>query len=288
VGPTAPPRDRRVRDSVLRVKSFRDQKILITGASSGIGRLMAKAFGAEGALVILWGRERVALETVEKEFRESGMRCAAYPCDLARRDSSDAAARRVIRDHGAIDILINNAGVVSGRPLLEISDAEIAGTFDVNALAPIWTTRAFLPTMIERGRGHIVTIASAAGLIGVPRLTDYAASKHAVVGFDDALRAELRHLGHRQIRTTVVCSYFISTGLFEGASASSPLLPILTPEYAARQIVRAIRRGRRRLLLPRTVAVVYLARLLPVPILDWIARALGVTRSMDGFRGRRT
>jgi len=179
-------------------------------------------------------------------------------------------------------------GWTQGRPLLEISDAEIAGTFDVNALAPIWTTRAFLPTMIERGRGHIVTIASAAGLIGVPRLTDYAASKHAVVGFDDALRAELRHLGHRQIRTTVVCSYFISTGLFEGASASSPLLPILTPEYAARQIVRAIRRGRRRLLLPRTVAVVYLARLLPVPILDWIARALGVTRSMDGFRGRRT
>jgi all-trans-retinol dehydrogenase (NAD+) len=270
------------------VKSFRDQKILITGAASGIGKLMAGMFGAEGALVILWGRERNALEAVEKEFRESRMRCAAYLCDLSRRDSIDDTAKRVIRENGPIDILINNAGVVSGRPLLEISDAEIEETFDVNALAPIWTTRAFLPTMIQRGRGHIVTIASAAGLIGAPRLTDYAASKHAAVGFDDALHAELRHMGHHGIRTTVVCSYFISTGLFEGARASTPLFPILTPEYAAHQIVRAIRRGRRRLLLPRLVAVVYLARLLPAPIFDWIARTLGVTRSMDGFTGRRS
>ena len=118
-------------------------------------------------------------------------------------------------------------------------------------------------------------------------MTDYAASKHAAVGFDDALRSELRHLGHRGIRTTVVCPYFISTGMFEGAGAASPLFPILTPDYATRQIVRAIHRGRQRLLLPRTVALVYLARLLPAPIFDWIMRTLGVTRCMDGFKGRR-
>jgi all-trans-retinol dehydrogenase (NAD+) len=76
--------------------------------------------------------------------------------------------------------------------------------------------------------------------------------------------------------------------MFEGASTTTPLLPILTPEYATRQIVRAIRRKRRRLLLPRTVLLVYLMRLLPTPIFDWIARALGVTRSMDGFTGRRS
>ena len=270
------------------MKCFLDQKILITGASSGIGKLMAEAFAAEGARVILWGREQAALEAVGKELTERGMRCASYLCDVSRRDSIYDTAERVIREHGPIDILINNAGVVSGRPLLEISDAEIEQTFDVNALAPIWTTRAFLPTMIERGRGHIVTIASAAGLIGAPRLTDYAASKHAAVGFNDALRSELRHLGHRGIRTTVVCPYFISTGMFEGATAATPLFPVLTPDYATRQIVRAIRRGRRRLLLPRAIGVVFLARLLPAPVFDWIARALGVTRSMDGFRGRRS
>jgi all-trans-retinol dehydrogenase (NAD+) len=266
---------------------FFDQNILITGASSGIGKLMAETFAAEGARVILWGLERAALEAVDKELHERGLRCATYLCDVSRRFSVYDTAKRVISEHGAIDILINNAGVVSGRPLLELSDAEIELTFGVNALAPIWTTRAFLPAMIARGRGHIVTIASAAGLIGTPRLTDYAASKYAVVGFDDALRSELRHLGHRGIRTTVVCPYFISTGMFEGVRAATPLFPILTPEYATRQIVRAIRRGRRRLLLPRAVGLLFLARLLPVPIFDWIMRALGVTQSMDGFKGRR-
>jgi all-trans-retinol dehydrogenase (NAD+) len=269
------------------VEHFFDQKILITGASSGIGKLMAETFAAEGARVILWDINRVTLEAVEKELAERGLHCATYLCDVSSRDSVHDTAKRVIREHGPIDILINNAGVVSGRPLLEISDAEIERTFGVNALAPIWTTRAFLPAMIERGRGHIVTIASAAGLIGVPKMTDYAASKHAAVGFDDALRSELRHLGHRGIRTTVVCAYFISTGLFDGASKATPLLPILTPDYATRQIVRAIRRGRRRLLLPRAIALVYLGRLLPPPIFDWIVRALGVTRSMDDFTGRR-
>jgi all-trans-retinol dehydrogenase (NAD+) len=269
------------------VERFFDQKILITGASSGIGKLMAETFSTEGARVILWDCNRVTLEAVEKELTERGLRCTTYLCDVSSRDSVYDTAKRVIEEHGPIDILINNAGVVSGRPLLEISDAEIERTFGVNALAPIWTTRAFLPTMIERDRGHIVTIASAAGLIGAPKMTDYAASKHAAIGFDDALRSELRHLGHRGIRTTVVCAYFISTGMFDGAGTATPLFPILTPDYATRQIVRAIRRGRRRLLMPRAVALVYLGRMLPVPIFDWIVRALGVTRSMDGFTGRR-
>jgi all-trans-retinol dehydrogenase (NAD+) len=269
------------------VERFFDQKILITGASSGIGKLMAETFAAEGARVILWDCNRLTLEATEKELTERGLRCTTYLCDVSSRDSVYDTAKRVIDEHGPIDILINNAGVVSGRPLLEISDAEIERTFGVNALAPIWTTRAFLPTMIERDRGHIVTIASAAGLIGAPKMTDYAASKHAAIGFDDALRSELRHLGHRGIRTTVVCAYFISTGMFDGAGTATPLFPILTPDYATRQIVRAIRRGRRRLLMPRAVALVYLGRMLPVPIFDWIVRALGVTRSMDGFTGRR-
>ncbi len=269
------------------MEDFFDKKILITGGSSGIGKLMAETFAAEGARVIVWGLERVALEALEKEMSERGLSCATYVCDVSRRELVYDTAKRVIREHGPIDILINNAGVVSGRPLLEISDAEIELTFAVNALAPIWTTRAFLPTMIERGRGHIVTIASAAGLLGAPRLTDYAASKHAAFGFDEALRTELRHLGHRAIRTTVVCPYFISTGMFEGVKAASPLFPILEPEYAAQQIVRAIRRGRRRLLLPRAIGLVFLARLLPTPIFDWIVQAFGITQSMDNFRGRR-
>jgi len=187
-----------------------------------------------------------------------------------------------------IDICVANAGLGLGLEPIQSGDPDDwAAMLDTNVKGLLHTVRAVLPGMIARGRGHIVTIASAAGLIGTPWLTDYAASKHAAVGFDDALRSELRHLGHRGIRTTVVCAYFISTGMFEGAGAATPLFPILTPDYATRQIVRAIRRGRRRLLLPRAVALVYLGRLLPAPIFDWIVRALGVTRSMDAFTGRR-
>lgn len=268
------------------MRSFRDQKILITGATRGLGKLIAEALAAEGASVILWGRDTAALEAVAKSMTERGWHCAAYFCDVADREQVSATAQRVIREHGPIDILINSAGVVSGKPLLEIPDEAIEQSFAVNSLALFWTARAFLPSMIERGHGHIVTIASAAGLIGTPFLTDYAASKHAAVGFDDALRSELRHLGHRNIRTTAVCSYYISTGMFDGASAASPLFPILTPEYATRRIIQSIRRRRRRLLLPRTVMAVYLIRLLPTPVFDWVARVLGLTKSMNAFKGR--
>jgi all-trans-retinol dehydrogenase (NAD+) len=268
------------------VRSFRDQKVLITGATRGLGKLIAEAFASEGASVVLWGRNAAALEAVAKPITERGRQCAAYVCDVADREQVYDTAHRVIREHAPIDILINSAGVVSGKPLLEIPDEAIEQTFAVNSLALFWTTRAFLPAMIERGHGHIVTIASASGLIGTPFLTDYAASKHAAVGFDDALRCELRHLGHRNIRTTVACTYYISTGMFDGAAAATPLFPILTPEYATRRIVEAIRRGRRRLLLPGTVFAVYPIRLLPTRVFDWVARVLGVTKSMDGFKGR--
>ena len=96
----------------------------------------------------------------------------------------------------------------------------------------------------------------------------------------------MRHLGHRNIRTTLVCPYFVSTGMFEGAKAATPLFPILAPRYVVRHIVRAIRRRRRRLLLPGTVVIVYLARLLPTAAFDGILRLLGVARSMDEFKGR--
>jgi len=100
---------------------------------------MAETFAAEGARVILWDCNRDALETVGKKLNERGLRCATYFCDVSSRDMIYDTAERVIREHGPVDILINNAGVVSGRPLLEISDAEIERTFGVNALAPIWT-----------------------------------------------------------------------------------------------------------------------------------------------------
>jgi len=267
------------------MSDFKEKNVLITGAASGIGRLMAEKIAAQQAHVILWDLNADDLRAVSEELGRRGQRCSTYVCDVSDREAVYATAARVLEDCGPLDVLINNAGIVSGRPLLEIPDEAIERTFRVNVLALFWTTRAFLPAMLERRSGHIVTIASAAGLVGTARLTDYCASKHAAVGFDDALRLELRHLG-QNIRTTVVCPFYIATGMFEGVkSRASWLLPILDPDSVTEKIVRAIRKERRRVLLPPTIASIYAARLLPTWLFDALMRALGVTRSMDEFKG---
>jgi all-trans-retinol dehydrogenase (NAD+) len=176
--------------------------------------------------------------------------------------------------------------VVSGRPLLELPDEKIEATFAVNALSLFWTSKAFLPAMLARGRGHLVTIASASALIGVAKLSDYAASKWAAMGFDESLRAELRQTAPA-LRTTVVCPYYIDTGMFRGVKSRFPrLLPILREDDVADRIVRAVERDQRRLVLPPLVGLLPLMRILPVGAFDWIARFLGVSASMDEFQGR--
>jgi all-trans-retinol dehydrogenase (NAD+) len=268
------------------VTDFRDSTVLLTGAASGLGRLMARKIGAEGGRLVLWDVNRQGLETVRDEVASAGGRASIDACDLTDRHAIAAAAERARRDCGPIDVVINNAGVVSGKTILAAADEDIERTFAVNTLALFWVTRAFLPAMVERDRGHVVTIASAAGLVGTSRLTDYCASKHAAVGFDESLRLELKRQGSK-VLTTVVCPFYISTGMFAGVRTRIPwLLPILEPEYVVDRILAAIRMNRRRLILPRVVAATYLARILPVPVFDAIMEFLGVNRTMDEFRGR--
>jgi all-trans-retinol dehydrogenase (NAD+) len=185
-----------------------------------------------------------------------------------------------------VDIVVNSAGVVSGKPILELTDEQIERTFDVNTLALYWTCKAFLPGMVERRRGHLVTIASASGLIGVAKLADYSASKWAAIGFDESLRVELKKLAP-QVRTTVVCPYYVNTGMFTGVkSRFSWMMPILEEAHVVRRIVEAIERDRRRVVMPWPVFLLPLMRLLPIPLFDALANFLGVNVSMDEFVGR--
>jgi all-trans-retinol dehydrogenase (NAD+) len=207
-------------------------------------------------------------------------------CDVARRQEVYQTAEEMNAAFGPVDILINNAGIVSGQGLLDLPDEEIEATFAVNTLSLFWVTRAFLPGMLERSCGHVVTIASASSLIGVANLSDYAASKWAAMGFDESLRAELKKLAPR-IRTTVVCPLYIDTGMFKGVKTRLPLLlPILEESHVADRIVSAILRDKQRLLMPFSVKFMPLLRMLPVPLFDTIANALGVNASMDEFAGR--
>jgi len=261
------------------------RRVLITGAASGLGLLLARKLAARGAQVVLWDVNAAGLETARRDLEAAGRKVETDVCDLTSREAIEAAAARVLGT-GPIDVLINNAGVVTGKTLLDATPREIELTFDVNVLALFWMTRAFLPSMLARNSGHVVTIASAAGIVGISKMTDYCASKHAAVGFDESLRLELRRLGSR-VMTTVVCPFYISTGMFTGVRTRFPaLLPILDPERVTDQIVDAIVRNKRRLILPGVVRTTWLGRLLPLGVFDAIMEFLGINHSMDHFTGR--
>ncbi|MFQ6611771.1 MAG: SDR family oxidoreductase [Fidelibacterota bacterium] len=265
---------------------FSQKRVLITGAASGIGRLMAKEIGQAGGELILWDINEAGLREFHNELLKQGIVVTSYICDLSVREMVQSVAETVLKEGGAVDILINNAGIISGKTLLEIPAEMIEKTFQVNTLANFWTVRAFLPAMFEKDQGHIITIASAAGLVGSSRLSDYSASKFAAVGFTESLRMELKRLGSK-VRTTVVCPFFIDTGMFTGAKTRfNFLLPILTPEYSVRRILRAIRRNKARLIMPRFAYLNFPLRLLPVPAFDWLMEFFGINKSMDEFTGR--
>lgn len=268
--------------------TFSGKNVLITGSASGIGRLMAQKIAARGANVILWDINLPGLEALSNQIEKWGYKAPAYyQCDLSDREAINDNAQRVLAEQGGVDILINNAGVVSGKPLVELTDEAIERTFSINTLSLFRTTRAFLPGMIARNSGHIVTIASAGGLIGVPKMTDYSASKFAAVGFDDSLRVELKRFGYKDIRTTVVCPFYINTGMFKGVKTRFPwLLPIMEPEDAVNKIVNAIEKNKPRLIMPPFALVTYPGRILPLSLFDRIADFVGINNSMDDFTGR--
>jgi all-trans-retinol dehydrogenase (NAD+) len=266
---------------------FHGAHVLVTGAASGLGRLMALDAVRKRARVSLLDRDAKGLGLVCEEIHALGGDAEGFVVDLSDRTTLQATCVEVSASRGGVDILINNAGIVSGRPLMECSDEAIERTFQVNALALFWTVRAFLPGMMTAGKGHIVTVASAAGLAGTSRLVDYSSSKFAAVGFDESLRMELKRLGS-PIRTTVVCPFFIDTGMFEGVKTRFAwLLPILKPDYVVRRIMTAIEGNRSRLIMPRFVMTVPVVRVLPPFLFDAVLGFFGVNRSMDEFVGRR-
>jgi all-trans-retinol dehydrogenase (NAD+) len=140
--------------------------------------------------------------------------------------------------------------------------------------------------MIARNSGHIVTISSAAGLIGVRGLVDYCASKFAAYGFNESIRMELGRLKSK-VKTTVVCPFFIDTGMFAGVRTRFPLLlPILQSPDAAKKIVRAVLKNKKQLILPPFVGTLFILRLFPPAVMDAIASFFGINHAMDEFKGR--
>ncbi|MDR2378253.1 MAG: SDR family oxidoreductase [Bifidobacteriaceae bacterium] len=257
-------------------------RMVITGGGSGIGRRMAIGASRKGATVAIWDLDAARAESVRAEIAAEGGRASAFGVDVVDRAAVMAAAERT----GPVDIVVNNAGVVSGRALLDNPAVSIERTLDVNLRALFWVTQAFLGGMVERRTGYVVTVASAAGLVAGSKMADYAASKAGAIAFNEALRNELREAG-AGVATMVVCPYYIDTGMFAGVRSRYPaLLPILEPRRVAGAILRGIERGTKQLIMPPRVRTVPLLRLAPVGIFDFIADQLGINESMEDFAGR--
>lgn len=259
---------------------IKNKNILITGAASGIGKLMAGICLEKGAAnIIIWDLNISSVEKTPKVH--------PYAVNVTKSDEIAAAYADVKKTVGDVDILINCAGVVRGNNTFENqTELDIKLTMDVNATAPMLVALAIMPDMVKRNSGHICNIASAAGMLGVPKLSVYCASKWAVVGWTESMRVELKQ-AKSKVKATVIAPYFINTGMFDGVA--SKIFPILDPEATAKKIIRAIEKNKDFKGIPFPEHFIrFWQGVLPYCVFDWLfGSVFGVYSVMDHFTGRK-
>lgn len=211
-----------------------DGRVLLTGATGGIGRAIARAFAERGARLILSGRRLDVLESLAEELGAQ-----AVACDLADRGE----VQRLIAEAGEVDVLIANAALPGTGELTEFTQEELDRTLEVNLRAPIALARAFAPQMIARGAGHLAFISSLNGRVATPLTSVYCATKFGLRGFALALRQDLR--AHRVGASVVMPGFVSEAGLFADAGAKLPPgVGTTSPAAVAQAVIRAIERNR--------------------------------------------
>lgn len=270
--------------------------VLITGGASGIGRIMGRICLEKGASnLIVWDINQANIDKTEAELSdvkpaEDGVskgQIHSYIVNVSDPQAIKSAYEKVKSEVGEVDILVNCAGIVRGNNTFDkqtVQDIDL--TMDINANAPMYVALAVLPDMLRRDRGHICNIASAAGMLGVPKLSVYCASKWAVIGWTESMRVELKQ-ARSHVRVTSVAPYFINTGMFDGVN--SKVFPILDPEKTAAKIIRAVEVGKSFRGIPFAYHFIRIWQgLLPNFLFDFIfGKIFGVYSVMDHFTGRR-
>jgi short-subunit dehydrogenase len=269
------------------MSSFKNKKVLLTGGAKGIGRLLGLKALQEGAqCIVVWDIDEKAMNELSGKCESNNRSCYTYKVNLSNAEEIEEAVKTVKHDIGKVDILFNNAGIVTGKRFLEQTKEDIQKTLAINIEAVMLTARAFLADMIDQNSGHIINISSASSLMGNPNMSVYAASKWAVTGWSESLRIELEQM-KTEVKVTTVQPSYIDTGMFAGVKA--PLLtPLLEPEEIADKIIQAVKRDKIILREPFMVKLIpFLKGILPARIFDLVAGKLfKVYSSMNEFKGR--
>jgi all-trans-retinol dehydrogenase (NAD+) len=264
---------------------------IVTGGAMGIGFATCKRLLAEGVSVTIWDIDQAALKTAKKELAKLG-KVYFYQCDVTNKRQVRKQVEIAQKEMGRVDILINNAGYVSGGDLLDHPIEDWEKTIDVNLKALLYTIYAVLPEMYERDDGHIVNISSAAGTIGVAGLSVYAATKWAVWGLTESLRMEALKNEKNGVKYSTIHPGYIATGMFEGAKLGIPgrwIVPLVkNHDVIAKAIVEdALKKEKYSPKRPRTVNLNLRFRALMPD--RWFQRFLiimGVAGSMKSWYGR--
>ncbi len=232
------------------MKTLQGRTALVTGASGGLGTHLARRLAREGMNVAVSGRREDALEAVAAELGELGVKAVAVPADLSDLNATDSLIERVEAGLGPIDVLVNNAGVESVGAFTSYTREELTSMVDVNLTAPLLLTHRLTPGMLERGRGHVVFVASMAAKVGPAFNEPYAATKAGLVGLTQSLRAEYLEA---PVGFSVVCPGFIAgDGMYarmvEEGHHSNRMMGETTTEKVADAVVRAIREDRAEML----------------------------------------
>ncbi|XP_014088374.1 17-beta-hydroxysteroid dehydrogenase 13 [Bactrocera oleae] len=230
------------------------QTVLITGTGHGIGKELALQYSALGAKLICWDVNEESNQQTVKDIKAYGGEAYAYTCNVTKREEINALAEKVKKEHGFINIVVNNAGIMPCHPILEHTETEIRTMYEINVLAHFWIIQAFLPDMLVRNEGHFVALSSCAGIFGVPNLVPYCGTKYAVRGLMEALSEELRHKNpQNNIKFTTIYPYMVDTGLCKRPRFRFPsLLHLVKPTDAAASIIRAQRTSIEHASIPRT------------------------------------
>lgn len=255
-------------------KDLKGKLVLITGGARGIGRATAVEFLRLGARVVVADIDLPAAEQTARELGSQG-EIRAYRLDVTQRADWDQLIDRAEREVGAIEVLVNNAGIMSLGKFLELDENNDRRQIEINIMGVLHGMRAVLPRMQQRGRGHIVNVASLAGRVGIPHATTYTATKFAVIGATESVRNELRGSG---IDFTYVMPYLVNTELAAGTRGLK-WPPIVEPEEVAEALVSAVRKNRLEVYVPRISRLTaMLPAIMPRSVVDALGSVMGLNK----------